>query len=859
MREELQFHIRCRADDLIARGLRPEEALRRARIEFGAVERWKERCREARGAGFVDELARNLRDTWRSARRHPDFAIIAVLSLALGVGANLAVFGLLRQLLLSPLPVRNPQELHQVVLSTARQRFYTMPYPKFATLRDDFPLFTSLLGWGTLPVEIATSDRKEPARMALVTGTFFDGLGVRPELGRLITPEDDRPGGSVDVAVLSFSAWERLFGRDAAVLARTIHLHELSVHIIGITPRGFVGTEPADPVDVFVPVHAIQAARPRMLTGRGLMWMHVMGRLKPDVPLETAATILRDRWAAIDEPERKRRGDNMRPEYMVLEDGSHGHSSVRMEFSRPVIVLMGLVLMVFLIACANLASLLFVRASRRSGELALRIAVGAGRATIVRQWLTECFLLALVGGAAGLAGARWITSVLLQFVPEENRSSLQFRATPGLVVFAVLLSVVAACLFGAIPTLKASRVDPQDVLRAHAPAVSVRRGRAAQLILAAQLAASLILVAGAVLFARTLWNLDKESTGFERKTALYATMQFWKVHYPREKMTTVSRKVVEALQASPRFAHVALGPVLSGGAGAWAWVRVPGYIFPPGEDNVTYHYYVSPGYFQTVSIPMIAGRDFDEHDATPKPAHVIVSDRLARHYFGGRDPIGRQLIFAVGTVEIIGVVHDIIDVTPRTPPNELVYWPESLYSADTIVMRTAPNVDTDAALRELRAIVAAAANDVPLESGRIEDAIQKSMQRDRLVTLLSAALGVIGVFLASLGLFGAVAHWASGRVREIGIRMMLGATSWDVAWIVLHQGLIVTGLGVAVGVPLSIAAATLIRPLLFRIAPDDLFAHATAAVILTMAGLLAACWPAWRAARVNPLEALRYE
>jgi putative ABC transport system permease protein len=864
MRDELDFHVRERADALVAQGVRPDEALRRARLDFGTVERWKDQCREAQGAGRLDELTRHLRDAGRSARRHPGFVAIAVLSLALGIGANVAVFAIVNQLLLSPLPVHEPGQLRQVVLSTVRRPYYQVPYTKYVTLREQFPLFTTLFGWGSFgKTEITAGDHRTEGVMTLVTGNFFDGLGVRPAIGRLITPQDDRVGGAANVAVLGYGTWERLFGADPAALGRTVKIGQLTVQVIGVTPPEFDGPEPSDPVGVYVPVYAMQPTQSWLITGPGMMWMHVMGRLKPDVPLESAQTRLREGWAEIDKADQARRGDNTRPEHMVLEDGSHGYSEIRIGFSRPVAVLMALVGIVFLIACGNIASLLFVRASRRTGELAVRVALGAGRGTLVRQWMTECLLLSLAGGVAGLLAARWITDVLLQFVPEVNRETLRFQTGPDVLLFSTGLSVAAACLFGWLPTLRASRVNPNDVLRASGSSSSARRGRVAEMVLAAQLAGSLVLVVGALLFAQTLWHLNRQDAGYERRTVVYASPDFFRARYPDEQLPETMRQIMERLRNSPLFVRAALGPIPSDGAGGWGWVRVPGYVFAPDEENVAFSYSVSPGYFGTVSVPLLAGRDFEERDAANMPVSLIVSDRLARHYFGNaRAAIGKQLsISPLPPFEVVGVVADIIDGPLRTGAKEIFYWPISSTSPNTILARLAPGVDARAAEAELRASIAAVATakTVPVVTGRLEDAVQASLRDDRLVGELSVALGLLGVCLASIGLFGAVAHWAAGRTREIAIRLTLGATPGHIARLVLKRGLAIIGLGVVAGVPVAIASAALIQPLLFGVTPRDTLTHAVAVAILVAAGLLAACWPAWRAARVNALDALRWE
>jgi predicted permease len=804
MREELDFHVRARAEDLAAAGVAPDDALRRARLEFGGIERWKEQCREAQGTRLLDETLRHLRDAWRSARRNPGFVAIAVLSLGLGIGANAAVFAILDRLLLSPLPVREPGELHQVVLSTVRRSYYAFPYTKYVTLQEEFPLFTTLFGWGSMgETDIAAGDRQARGRQTLVTGNFFDGLGLRPAAGRLIEPADDRAGGGAVVAVVSHRLWEQLFDANPEALGRTLRVDDLIVQVIGVTPREFAGPEPSDPVDVYLPVHAMQPTRPNLIKSPGLMWLHVMGRLKPDVPIETAQTTLREGWSRIDRLDQARRGDNTRPEHMILEDGSHGYSSVRLEFSRPVGVLMALVAIVFLIACGNIASLLFVRASRRSGELAVRVALGAGRGALIRQWLTECVLLAIAGGIAGLLASRWITDVLLQFVPEVNRDALRFSATPEILLFITGLSVAAACLFGWLPTLRASRVSPHDVLRAHASTSSAHRGHLAELVLAGQLAASLVLVAGALLFTQTLWHLNRQQTGFERQAVLYAWPEFFKAGYRVPQVRETMPRIVERLRASPTFARVAMGPVLAEGSGGWTWAKVPGYVFAPDEDNVVFGYAASPGYFGTLSIPLVAGRDFEEADATAKPERIVVSDRLARHYFASApNAVGRRIVFGAGReADIVGVVADVIDGHLRTGTKELVYWPMRREGFGDIVVRLAPGVQAAAAEAELRATIAAFAKGVPVESGRLEDALQETLKRDRLVGELSVALGLLGVFLASIGLFGAVAHWAAGRTREIAIRLTLGATPWQIARMVLRRGFAIIALGVVGACP----------------------------------------------------------
>ncbi len=564
MRDEMAFHLDARVDDLVRTGLSRREAERRARLEFGGLEGWKEHCREATGAGALDETSRSVRDAWRSARRNPAFTVVALLTLALGIGANIALFSVLHPLLLSPLPVRDPGSLYQVVLSTVRRPYYGIPHSKYRTLGEQIPVFESLFGWGGRgEYDVRSDDRTDRANLTIVTGSYFEGLGVRPALGRLITPDDDRTGVSAHVAVVSHRLWQRFFDGDPAAVGRSITVkwatqQDLELRVIGVAPPEFAGAEPTDPADIYVPVYAFEVLRPQLLTGTGNMWMHVMGRLRPDVSFEEASVRLRDGWSRIDREAQAERGDNTRPEYMVLESGSHGYSEVRVEFSRAVVILMGLVAVVLLITCSNLASLLFVRAARRSDEISIRTALGATRGQLVRQWLTECLLLAFAGGALGLLVARWMTEVLLTFVPEASRPGLAFEISTPVLLFSLGLTLAAGLIVGLLPALRSSHVDLATALRAHATSAAAERGRAARLVLAGQIAASLALVTGSVLFARTLSNLNSVDTGFDRESVVYATPQFFSARYPNSRRFEVMEQVIPTLRRSSLFRAVAV-------------------------------------------------------------------------------------------------------------------------------------------------------------------------------------------------------------------------------------------------------------------------------------------------------------
>ena len=864
LKNELQFHIDERAETLEHTGISREEALRRARLEFGALGSYTERCREAHGTRWIDELFRNLVYAVRSMRKRPGFTAVAVLSLMLGIGANLAVFSVLERLLLTKLPVRDPGGLYQVVLGSSTGPRYNMPYPKFELIRDHIPIFNPLFGWGDLSYRSSTAmtvnERQQPAHVAVVSGAYFDTLGLRPAAGRLLTAQDEPTG---EIAVISYNLWQTAFSGDRSAISRSLKVGDASFQIVGVAPPGFTGATPADPADVFVPLHATERLRSNALKSEGLYWFHIMVRLKPDLPLATAQVMLRDQWPRLDAPFRIRRGNTGQPETMWLEDGSRGYSFVRQTFSKAILVLMGLVAAVFLIVCANLATLLFVRGAGRTREMSIRLALGAGRAQLIRQWMTECLLLSVMGGLAGIVSAHWITDLLLYFVAEQDRPWLRFQSDALVAVISIVLTLAAGILFGLLPGIRATRATPDAMLRLYSGSVTNRRGMLAQAVLGGQLAASLVLVIGAALFARTLWNLNHTSGGFDRTTTVYAVSDF--AQLPRDRTGAILQEAVDRLSRSPNVLHVALGaPPILWGASSWAPIQVPGYVPPPIDDNIAYKHGVAPGYFQTVGIPIVAGRDFEERDRAPDANPVlIINQSLARHYFEGRNPLGQRMKQTFPATapftEIVGVVKDAKEVSLREVQKDVMYSPLGTNDFGAILARVKPGVASSAVETEIRSTMNALAKNIPVQTGRVEDAVQESLGVDRLVARLSAAFGILGVLLASIGLYGAIAHSVVARTREIGIRIAVGATTRDVIWMVLKQGLVVTSAGILIGLPAAIGGSRLIKPLLFEISPWDPLTLAVSAGVLTGVSLVAGFLPARRAARLDPSRTLRFE
>jgi len=865
LRDEFDCHLEERAAALQRGGLSPDEARRRARIEFRSLETAKEECREARGARWVDEISRNLTCAVRSIRQHPGFSGVAVMSLALGIGANLAVFGVLNRLILTTLPVRDPAALHHVGVLSAGVTRFAISYTKFEIIRDNFDdMFTALFGWGGFNRTITIGETKHTKHTVAVTGNFFETLGVQPLAGRLFESRDQQQKVN-DAAVISSELWRSAFGQDPAILGRKIDVDGQVYSIVGVTPAGFVGFEPGLPVDVYLTMHGWQRLQANALTGPGMQWFHTVARLKHGLSPEAARASMRERWPAMDDAIRLPFMRNSH-DTLLLEPARNGFSTVRLDLSLPLVVLMALVGAVFLIACANVATLLFVRGADRIREMSIRLALGASRPQLIRQWLTECMLLAAAGGIGGMMAARWFTDGLLLFVSEADRGWLRFDTDATALLATLGLTLAAGFACGLLPAFKVTATAPDAALRAHG-GTPPGRGAIAQFVLAAQLAASLVLVVGGTMFGRTLWNLNNADPGFDRHSVIYALPDFGKSSIARDQRGATVEMVIERVRQSPLVETASMGgtPMLWAGSG-WNFVfDVPGYTLAPDEDNTVWATQVLPDYFRTLGMRLTAGRDFTLQDRPRNPGEltkvVIINERMARHYFGSRDPVGQfvKMMRADGpAVQIIGVVRDARSATLRVDRDEY-FSPVSAGGWSIIVARPRPGVSLDVVTTAIRTAFAETAKDVEVEVAPLEDAIQKTIGRDRLVARLSVAFAALGIVLATIGLYAAIAHSVSSRTREIGIRIAIGAGVRDVMWMVLRQGMAVTALGVTIGLPLAILGSRLIRGLLFEVSPTDPLALGASTMLLALTGMAASLWPARRAAKLDPSQTLRFE
>jgi len=884
MEEELRAHIEMRAEDLVREGLPKEEAYRCARVEFGGLERTKEECREVRGLSVLDGIWQDLRFGGRMLKKSPGFTATAVISLALGIGANTGLFSLVNAVLLGSLPVRNPQELVVVQYTTPESSGDVADddysYPMYRAIRNKNTVFSGVLCRSGLELNASLGGQSERVSGELVSGNYYETLGVTPYLGRLIAPDDDRVPGEGAVAVLSYGYWQRRFGGDGSIVGRDILLNSAPMRVIGVTPAGFYGTDLGRNPDIRVPMMMAKVFRPvpaNRLENPRHSWLTILARRKPEVTTGQAQAALdllyhqelSDELAGSDlspHEREKRMGQRIR-----LEAGNQGFAHMRSEMERPLMLMFGATAMVLLIACANLVNLIMARNAKRRQEVAVRLAIGAGNGRLVRQWLTESLLLSAIGGAAGVAVAYWAKTALIGFMPREYAMNLRAPLDWRVLVFALAATMLTGLLSGLAPALELGRAHVAPSMREGVPATSVpeRLLSLRSALVFGQVALSLPLLIGAGLFLHSLANLRGVNTGFTKENVYLATLNPSLNAYPRERVKEVYDELLTRVRALPgvKAASLTTSSVISGG---WdqEGVRVEGYT-PGLDENMNPNAaLVSTGYFATLGIPVVKGRDFTEQDTAGRAKVAIVNETMARYFFGDRDPLGKKMSVsdekdAPLDIEIVGVVKDAkyVRVTEATKRHFYTPMAQEPRLADmTLQVRTSTEEEArhigemvKAQLREIDA-------NVPLYAATtLEIQIDNSLVRERLLTWLSGVFGVLATLLAAVGLAGVVAFSVARRTKEIGIRMALGAQSGDILREVLARVTALVAAGLMVGLALAFWVSRAAGSVLFEVKPSDPAAFVGACVVLGMAAMMAGYWPARRAVKVDPMVALRWE
>ena len=863
LEEEMRFHVEMRAAENIVSGMAPSAARRSAALRFGSPTLLKEESRALWGFGSLESVVQDLRFALRVLRRSPGFTAVALVTLGLGIGANTAVFSLMDAVLLKSLPVPRPREL--VVLRQVYGSRDVFPFSTaaFEGLRDSRDVLSGLSAFRPWPgFQINIDGDAELAFAQLVSGNYYAVLGVRALVGRTLTEQDEGP-----VAVLSHRYWRTRFAGDPKVVGRSLDVQGQAFTVVGVTPREFYGTQPGLAVDITLPLAVQPPSLPgltSLLRNRNARWLYLIGRLRSGVSLAQARALLRVRWAQLAAPE-----PSGRPQpgvTLVLDSGAQGLNELRRQFSLPLRILMAAVGVVLLIACANLASLLLARSRTRQHEIGVRLALGAGRGRVARQLLTESILLAVAGGAAGVLLAYSGTDLLVAMM-SRGRAPIVLDLRPDLraLGFAAALSVLTGVLFGVLPALGATKVDVHSRLRGGAPAVERATNRWGRVLVSSQVALLVLLLGLAGLFLRTLEKLRAVDAGFRKEHVLVLKLA-------RGYRAAGGRALYEELQsrfgALPGVASVSLSmdTPLGGGLSYGAGISIPGRP-PDGDDALqVYHNFVGPRFFETMGIPLLAGRDFDVRDDEGAPQRAVVSESVARRYFGGEDPLGRQIFFGTTPAEVVGVAGDVRYTSLRENAPQMVYRPYRQQPGGigglTFLVRATSGTTVLTPL--LRGEVRAAARDLPVPSVfTLEDQIDGTLVEERLLAALSGFFGAVAALLASIGLYGTVAYTVVRRTREIGIRMAVGAHPGLVARMVLRESLAMVAAGLALGIPAALAAARIARGviagLLFGVSPADPATLAGATFVLVAIGLVAAYVPARRAARIDPMKALRHE
>ncbi len=879
---ELAFHLDRLVDQFVTAGMSREEARRRALARFGGIEATKEAARDVRGTRWVENTCRDVGYAFRMMRRTKGFAAAALLSLALGIGANAAVFSVIQALLLRPLPVAQPDDLHFLNRTGFAEPNLRFSHPELRRLQAEIHDAAFAAMSSSTRLQLATPNGVELVLGQLATGTWFEVLGVRAAAGRTLTAADDRALGASPVAVLSDAFWTRQFGRDPGAIGRTVRLNGTSVTIVGILPAGFSGLTVGESVDLWLPVsmqHELHYQgnasvnnadmRKPWVPQDGIEWLTIVTRIRAAATARDAARIdesyrrhLRDAVSSIQNPER--RAYRLR-EHIALVAGARGLSPLRDSMSNALLVLMATVALLLLVACANLANLLLARTAARGPEFAVRLALGAGRKRLAAQLLTESAVLALLAGIAAVAFAHWSGLALLRLASSGSRPiPLDLPVDWHLVVFALAVALGTGVLFGLAPVLGLAHADVASGLRtSRRVAVSDRSRRVSftRLLVVGQVALSLTLLIGGLLFVRTLRNLVSVDAGYEREQVLSARIEPRLAGFTETQLPALYDRLVERASHVPGVRAVSLaysGPV--SGSSLTSSITIQGRPTRIGDDAAREDY-VSPQYFTTLGMTLVRGRVFDDHDDARTAPVAVVNETMVQRFLGKEAAVGSRISAGAPDVEIIGVVRDARVDGPREPSPPMIYYPlrqhTDEYVRNLLVRVNGSPGQASAEVR--RAIAAADPNLAVREIVTLAELTDRTLSRERLVSRLTAMFGLLAVAVACLGLYGTVSYSVVRQTNEIGIRLALGASLGAVRWMVLRETLILVAIGACIGLGLALACLGGVGSLLYGLSPRDPTTLLAATIAISAVGVLAGAVPAWRASRIDPVTALRFD
>ncbi|HLJ50183.1 MAG TPA: ABC transporter permease [Bryobacteraceae bacterium] len=883
---ELDAYLEQEMAENIAKGQLPAEARAAARRKLGNPTLVREEIYRMNTIGFLETLAQHLRYAVRQLRKSPGFTAAAILSLALGIGANTAIFTLFDQVLLRLLPVRSPEQLVSLKINpeyAVNIGSDSVSYPIYKQIRDNNRVFAGVLGRYRLDLAINYRGLTERADGELVSGNYFDVLGVQPAVGRLFSNDDDVKDGAHPLAVLSYAYWADRFHSDPSILGQAITVNGVPLTIVGVTQRGFDGIELGQSPKIRIPL----TMKSRMtrgyfseffnLTQQQAYWVIVYARLKPGITPEQARASLEPLFHSLMLEQIQAGGPkDLLRSALVLEKAAKGRSYLRQSYDTPLRVLMGIVGLVLLIACANVANLLIARSVAKHRELAVRLALGAGYAQIVGQALVESLLLSLMGGGLGLLLAIWTDRLLISFIPGGSSGDLTINlaTTPDLriLAFTFAVCVTTGFLFGLAPVVQGRRVEVVTALKEHARGFAGGLGgRVRQTLVVAQVFLSLVLLMGAVLFLRSLQNLRTADPGLKTKNLITFEVNPSLTGYGSARSRQYYREILPRMRALPGVEKAAAGVIRVLDNDWWAsYVKVEGFE-PSATDNMFPNFnLVSPAYFATLDTPLLAGREFTSQDQNLKHRVAIVNQAFARWCCGGKNPVGRHMAMPDGShvkvvttfdIEIVGWARDTKyqNIREEIRPQAFLDQDQNPdVQTFNIYVRTA--LDPQVMYAEIRRAAHDLDPNVPVAGLRtMERQVDLILATERMVALLAAAFGFLATVLAAVGLYGLMAFNVASRTREIGVRMALGARSDNIARMVLREVAVLLGTGIVLAVPCAIALGYAVRSQLYGISSTDPASVATATLALTLVALAASYLPARRAARLDPMIALREE
>ena len=832
-------------------------------------------------------ILQDVRYALRQMRKSPGFTLVAVLTLALGIGANTGIFTLVNAVLLKSLPVPDPEQLFLVRMSDRLAENTRFSYPQFRDMRAALPQAASVAAM-TWPSDFyANFGNRQPemVRGQLVSGNYFQTIETYPALGRLLTVDDDRTVGGSPVAVISYGCWQRRFGQDRNLIGRKIIVNGMPLEIVGVAAPGFFGAKAGTAPEFWLPtmmqsaVHyaqhysqteAAEFDKP-WIAQQDISWLQLIVRVKSPQALPQADAALNQLFRQdferavlkLTDPQERRAFLRTRLE---LEPGGRGLPSLRRSFSQSLTVLMGTVGLVLLIACANLANLLLARAAVREREIAVRLSLGATRARLVRQLLTECVLMSGFGAVLGVGVAYWCSAVLPKWASSgATPISLNLAPDARVLFFSTAVALLTGFLFGLAPAVQGTRVEPARALKASARgfAGSGRGWSLKQTLVASQVALSLVLLVGAGLFLRTLRNFSELDPGFDRDHILTVWLDTHMAGYKQEQLSALYERLIERVEAIPGVRSASLASCgLAIGCGDSSDIYLPGIPHTNGETDAQERR-VSHHFFDTVGIPLVEGRDFATTDNEKTLAVTIVNQTFVREFLKDKNPIGQYFGYDTANdhrFQIVGVVKDarVNDIRESAPP--MIYHSIAQDAIDVESLDVRTFADPSRLISQVRQAVRSVDPNLPIGGiATLAEQVSSNLAQQRLIARLTTIFGVLALGLACLGLYGVMSYTVARRTSELGIRLALGSTRWSALWVVLRESFIVIGAGILVGACLSLAGTRLVSSMLFGLSPHDPLTLAAAAMLLLLVSVASGLLPAWRAAQVDPMAALRHE